>query len=88
MMTIEERARLARIHAYCASVSPLSDDHTAWNAVESNILGHLRKAVAEEREACAKVCDAVAASWSHHNIAPMSAQTAAKAIRKRGSDET
>jgi hypothetical protein len=56
--------------------------HTCHDECQNPICVAVRKAVAAEREACAKVCDELV--LDHPGRADLTAQQCAFAIRKRG----
>lgn len=53
-------------------------------AIRADIATALRDAVAEEREACAKVCEALQEKYVEHNMIEVAVTMCARDIRSRG----
>ena len=56
----------------------------AVEPVEQHIQRRIKKAIAAEREACAKVCDIETALWEENSDGQISLRSVAAVIRARG----
>jgi hypothetical protein len=65
---------------YLAEKNGYLDDFGRWNFKDEGLLDFVHEILIDEREACAKVCDGLAAQDKLSNYYAV----AARAIRKRG----